>query len=60
MDFKIDERMGIKVLTLNGKLIPGTTNKSPEFYQGFMNGYSRAIAIQEERPDIKATRKEGE
>ena len=57
MDFKIDERMGIKVLTLDGKLIPGTTNKTPEFYQGFINGYSRALAMQEERPDIKSIRK---
>ena len=38
-----------KVLTLNGIVLPKTLNKSDDFYDGYEEGFRRAIAMMEGR-----------
>lgn len=45
-----------KVMTLNGNPLPRTLNKSDDFYDGYQEGFRRAVAMIEGRPSIKSIR----
>lgn len=43
--YKVKEKMGAKVMTLNGKPMPHSINKSDDYYEGYKSGMEAAINI---------------